>query len=136
MLARCLKSLTGLVLAICAIVPGGTAAALDINGAWVTDLGICDKVLVKRGARTDLAPNSDLYGSGFVIDGASIRGKIASCKITSRRENGSTVHIQAACATDILVSANQFSLTMVRDGELVRAYPGIPEMDTSYFRCP
>ena len=135
-MARCPKILTGFVLAVCAIVLGGAAAGLDINGAWVTDLDICDKVLVKRGARTEMAPNSDLYGSGFVVDGASIRGKIASCKITSRRENGSTVHIQAACATDILVSANQFSLTMVRDGELVRAYPGIPEMDTSYFRCP
>src|SRR3954447_11828808 len=112
-----------------------TARAVDLDGAWATDAGSCSKVFVKKGGQTRLSPSADLYGSGFVIDGSAIRGKIATCKITSLKEDGPTVHIEAACATDIMHSSNDFTLKRIDDNKLVRAYPGIPEMDTLYFRC-
>jgi hypothetical protein len=112
-----------------------TASAHDLNGAWVTSIDACDKVFVKKGRQTVLAPDADFYGSGFVVDGTTIRGKLATCKITSLREDGQAVHIRAACATDIMLSSNEFVLTRVENDKLVRAFPGIPEMDTPYYRC-
>ena len=114
----------------------GFVYAADINGAWTTDADACKKMFVKKGNRISLASDADIYGSGFVIDGTTIRGKIATCKITSLKEDGSTLHLNAACATDIMVSNNQFDLKMVDNNKLVRAFPGIPEMDTPYYRCP
>jgi hypothetical protein len=112
-----------------------TAAAHDLDGAWVTSIDSCDKVFVKKGRLTLLAPDADFYGSGFVVDGTTIRGKLATCRITSLRQDGQAVHIRAACATDIMLSNNEFVLTRVEGDKLVRAFPGIPEMDTPYYRC-
>ena len=114
----------------------GYGNAADINGAWTTDVAACKKIFVNKGNRISLTSDADLYGSGFVVDGTMICGKIATCKITSLKEDGSTLHLNAACATDIMMSSNQFDLKMVDNNKLVRAFPGIPEMDTPYYRCP
>src|SRR5690349_19712323 len=75
----------------------GSCLAADINGAWVTDTAACDKVFVKNGGQLHLSGDADIYGSGFVVDGSTVRGKIATCKVTSRKDDGVTIHLQAAC---------------------------------------
>lgn len=117
---------------------GSTAAAdaADINGAWSTNVDACSKVFIKKGNQAYLAKDADMYGSGFVVDGTTVRGKIATCKVTSRKDDGATIHLQAACATDIIVSSNQVDLKMIGQDQLIRIVPGIPEMDTHYYRCP
>jgi len=114
----------------------GAAQAANINGVWVTNAAACGKMVVKKGKQTVLAPDSDLYGSGFVVDGSVIRGKIATCKITSRKDDGATIHLTGTCATDITVTTNQLDIKMVDDNTLFRMVPGIPELDTLYYRCP
>lgn len=111
------------------------AHAANIDGNWSTDRGTCGQIFVKRGNQMHLAPDADIHGSGFVIDGTTIRGKIASCKITSRRQVGSIVHVRAACATEVAISNSAFDLKVVDDDQIVRRVPGIPEMDTPYYRC-
>ena len=114
----------------------GAAQAANINGVWVTNAAACSKMVAKKGKQTVLAADSDLYGSGFVVDGNVMRGKIATCKITSRKDDGATIHLKGTCATDITVTTNQFDIKMVDDNTLVRMVPGIPELDTLYYRCP
>jgi hypothetical protein len=126
---------SALVAAACLLGTLGPVAAASIDGDWVTDLGACKKVFVKKGGQSYLARDADLYGSGFVISGTTIRGKLATCKITSLKEEGATVRVRAACATDIMLSDNQFELTMQGADKLVRAFPGVPEMDTPFYRC-
>jgi hypothetical protein len=123
-------------LALCLTWLGAPAAkAAEIDGAWSTSPESCKKVFTKKGKQVVLARDADFYGSGFVIDGPMIRGKLATCKITSMKENGGTFQLQTACTTDISVSTNQFELKKVDADKIMRAFPGLPEMDTPYYRC-
>lgn len=125
----------GLACIIAAATLIASAHAANLDGSWSTDRAACGQLFVKKGSQTHLARDADIHGSGFVIDGTMIRGKIANCKITSRRDVGRTVHVRAACATDVAVSDSTFDLKVIDDDQVVRSVPGIPEMDTPYYRC-
>ncbi len=122
------------VLACCVFFSSATYA-VDINGAWASDVAVCNKVFVKKGGQISIANDADIYGSGFIIQRGKIRGKIASCTIKSVKEDGSLIHILATCATDIMVSDTQFSLKIIDDNKMAREFSGSPEMKTDYFRC-
>jgi hypothetical protein len=111
------------------------ARAADITGAWASDTANCDKIFVKRGNGVVLAEEADLYGSGFVIEGRKIKGKAATCDIKTMKEDGSTVHLLAACATDIMLSNVQFTLKVVDQNRLMRLFPGMPDIQMPYDRC-
>jgi len=111
------------------------AAAIDLNGAWATDAGQCKDVFEKKGNKITFAKLSDLHGSGFVIEGDKIRGKSARCTIKSRKEEAGTLHLLAACATDIMLQTVQFSLKILDDNSISRIFPGMPGMEINYYRC-
>jgi hypothetical protein len=114
----------------------GYARADEIEGAWASDEDQCGKVFESRNGRTVLAQDSDMYGGGFVIDGSRITGKMARCTIKSRRKDGDTVRLLAACATDIMFSSVQFSLRVPADNQLTRIFPGMEGIEINYRRCP
>src|SRR5215475_13645020 len=91
------------------------ALAADLTGAWVTDLQACDKVFATKGSTTSFRPDSDMSGSGFIVDGKRIRGRMASCTIKTTREDGPITHMLAGCATDIMLQTVQFSVKLVDD---------------------
>ena len=124
-----------LLLSACLALTGAQAAAADIEGVWASDARLCDKIFVKRGNGIVLAKNADQYGSGFVIDGRKIRGKLASCNIKTTKEDGALVHLIAACATDVMLSNVQLSLRVVDRNKLVRIFPGVSDMEMGYERC-
>jgi hypothetical protein len=111
------------------------AQAVDLNGIWASDVSVCKKVFVKNGTKISFSKNADLYGSGFIIEKDRIRGPIATCNIKSRKEVGETIHLIAACATDIMLSSVPFSVKVMDDNTIARIYPDIPEMSTTYYRC-
>ena len=112
------------------------AHAADINGAWANDVSVCSKIFVKDKNRISMASNADFYGSGFIIEGEEIRGKIATCHIRARKDDGPIVHLLADCSTDVAVSTNQFSLRIDDGNKLTRFFSGMPGMEMAYFRCP
>ena len=111
------------------------AGAIDLNGAWATEAGLCAKVFVKKGQDIAFAPLSDLYGSGLIIDNAHIRGKIARCSIKSRSEDGANLRIRAACATRIVVSQEEFSLKIIDAEGFTRTFTSVPGLEVTYRRC-
>jgi hypothetical protein len=113
----------------------GSVIAANLDGAWATDASACKQIFTKKGKDIVLSREADFYGSGFVIDGATLRGKMATCKVTSRKEDGATVRFHATCATDISISKNEFDLKVVDDGKVMRSFPNFPEMDTPFYRC-
>jgi hypothetical protein len=126
-----------LVLALVLLpVAASRTEAADFDGLWATNPDACKDIFVKRGNEVTFSEKADMYGSGFIVSGKTIRGKIAVCKILSMKKTGNTANLRAACATDISISTNNFGLRLVEDNKLIRSFPGIPEMDTSYFRCP
>jgi hypothetical protein len=127
LVALCLGALVGFA---------GTAAAFDLNGAWASDVDNCGKVFVRKGAQVSFADTSDVYGGGFIIEGDQIIGKSARCRIKARKEEGTTIHLVAACATDIMFQNMQFSLKELDANSVLRLFPGMQGLELKYGRCP
>ena len=133
---RLLRTLLwSLLLPACWAVTEARAAADDIQGIWASDARLCSKIFVKRGKNFVMAQNADLYGSGFIIEGRKIRGKVANCNIKTIKEDGPLVHMIAGCATDIMFSDAQLSLRVVDRNKVVRIFPGVSDMEMGYERC-
>jgi len=112
------------------------AAAFDLTGVWVTDVDACDKVFVTEGNRTSFRPDADMHGSGFIIEGGHIRGRMASCNVTRTKENNGVIHMLTTCATDIMYHDVQFSVKVLDENSISRIFPGIDGMELTYHRCP
>ena len=126
--AKCL--LAGLL-----AVGGQACLAADITGVWADDPDKCSKIFIRNGSNISFADNADQYGSGLVFDGNTIKGKMATCRITHRKADGDTLHLVATCATDIMFDKFQFSARFVGENKFVRIYPGVPELEQAYQRC-
>ena len=114
------------------------AHAVDLSGAWATNADQCSQVFTRKGRANQIGftAMSEQYGGGFIVEADRLRGKFASCKIKSRKEDGQTVNIIAGCATDIMLSNVQFSLKVLEPSKISRVFPGIMDMEISYYRCP
>jgi len=112
------------------------AVAADLTGVWITDLEACNKVFTGTGTKAAFRRDSDMFGSGFIIDGKRIRGRTASCTIDKMQEEKDGItHMLASCATEIMLQNVQFSVKL-EDDKLTRIFPGIDGMNLTYYRCP
>jgi len=128
--AIAVATLTGSILA-------EKAHAVDLSGAWATNADQCSQVFTRKGRANQIgfAAMPEQYGGGFIVEADRLRGKFASCKIKSRKEDGENVNIIAGCATDIMLSNVQFSLKVLEPNKISRVFPGIMDMEISYYRC-
>lgn len=109
--------------------------AIELEGAWASQADLCKLVFTKRGNQAEFAPLSDLYGSGFIINGDRIRGRSAKCTIKSRKQVGDDLELSAACVTGVMTSNVHFSLKVIDDDNVSRAFPEIQGMTVKYTRC-
>ena len=117
------------------ILMGSPALAFDFTGAWGTSREACTKVFIDRGGKLALTTESDMHGGGFIVEGTQIRGKIAKCRIKSRRETAKTLDISATCLTDIMPSDVEFTFTIIDPDKIARKLGGVTEMEIEYVRC-
>jgi len=111
------------------------ARAVDLTGAWASQGDLCKLVFTKKDKVTTFTELSDLYGSGFIIDGNQIRAKAAQCTITSRKQNGDNLELKANCATSIMTQSVTFLLKIIDDNNIARVMPEIENMEIRYTRC-
>jgi len=109
--------------------------AIELTGAWATQADLCNLVFTKKGNQVVFAELSDLYGSGFIIEGDRIRGKAAQCTITSRKQEGDSLELAAACATSIMNQDLHFSLKVIDANNISRLFQEVPGMTLKYTRC-
>jgi hypothetical protein len=124
------------LLAGASLAMSGPAFAFDLNGAWASDSDNCAKVFVRKGAQVTFTEMSDVYGGGFIIEGDQITGKFARCRIKAKKDEGKTINLVAACASDIMLQNVQFSLREVDANTVIRMFPGLGDMQIKYARCP
>jgi hypothetical protein len=124
-----------LALIVAVLASPAPASAFELSGVWSTDVELCDRVFVRKGKEVEFAELSDLYGSGFIIDGNRIEGKAGRCTIESRQQDGDVLKILGACATSIMNQNIVFHLKFLDDNNLVRSFPDIPGMSVRYARC-
>jgi hypothetical protein len=86
----------GLAMIVAAILLPGRAGAFELSGAWASASELCDRVFVKKGNAINFAELSDLFGSGFIVNGKAIRGKSAKCAIKSSKQDGELTTSQRA----------------------------------------
>jgi hypothetical protein len=118
-----------------ALLATGNADAFDLNGAWATSADQCAKVFTHEGEKLGFTEMSDVYGGGFIVDGDQLVGKFARCKVKARKDDGSSVDLIAACATDIMLSSVQFSVKLLDADSIVRLFPGMEDLEIRYYRC-
>jgi hypothetical protein len=123
------------ILVVC-FTMSGRAGAFDLDGAWASDADNCAKVFVRRGPQISFAEMSDVFGGGFIIEGDQITGKYARCRIKAKKDDGATINLVAACASDIMLQNVQFSLKEVDANTVIRMFPGMSGMEIKYARCP
>jgi hypothetical protein len=109
--------------------------AAIVSGAWASTSELCDRVFVKKGNAVKFAELSDLFGSGFIVNGKTIQAKSAKCNIRSSRQDGELTTISASCATSIMTGDYQFSYKVVDGNTIVRWFPDIKDMTLRFFRC-
>jgi len=78
---------------------------------------------------------SDLFGSGFIVDGDRIRGKTGTCTIKSSKEEGNRLELSAACASSVMTQDLRFSLKIIDDNNISRSFPENSGMSLNYTRC-
>jgi hypothetical protein len=123
-------------LAVFALALAENARAFDLTGAWAGDADNCSKVFTRKGGKLTFADNSDVYGSGFIVDGNQIIGKFARCTVKARKDDGPNINLISSCASDIMLQSVQLSARQVDANTLVRLFPGMEGMEIKYFRCP
>src|SRR5712672_1555524 len=116
------------------ILPAGVQA-FELTGAWASQADLCKLVFTKKGNQIVFAELSDLYGSGFIVDGNRIRGKTASCTIKSRKQQGDSLELSSACATRVMTSNVRFILKIIDENNVSRAIPDTEGMVLKYSRC-
>ena len=113
----------------------GQVDAFELTGAWASQADLCKQVFTKRGNQILFAEFSDLFGSGFIIDGSRINGRSTRCTIKSKKQNGDSLELSSACVTHIMTSSVRFNLKIIDDNTLDRLFPEIPGMTLKYSRC-
>jgi len=114
---------------------GVAAEARDLRGAWVTDKSTCKKVFTGEGTKLRIAKDADFYGSGFIYENNRLTGKNASCVVKTQKQDGDVLHLVTLCANDVTMGTVQFSLRVHDDNQITRFFPGVPELETEYYRC-
>ena len=128
----------------CAIAAGASlflveeSHAFNLSGAWATDADQCRHVFVRKGRANQVgfAAFSEQHGGGFIVDADRLKGRFVTCKVKTKKEDGPVVNIIAGCATDIMLSNVQFSLKVLEPDKISRVFPGVTDMEISYYRCP
>ncbi len=127
------------IMILALLASGATAAparAFDLSGVWASDAGVCNKVFTRKGGKTAFTNASESFGSGFIINGRRLTGKTASCTINASRTEAEITHLIASCSNDVALSTMQFSVRALDENSIARFYPGVPELETRYYRCP
>jgi hypothetical protein len=113
------------------------AQAFDLTGAWATSADQCNKVFVKKGDQINFAQFSEEFGRGFVADGNEIRSKTTRCTIKSRKEEGDTIDVHAACASEIIASSIHLKIKILNNNTVYRIFqdPDFEGMELTFYRC-
>lgn len=124
------------LLVAASLAASGSATALDLNGAWASDAENCGKVFERKGTQVVFTEMSDVFGGGFIVEGDQITGKFARCRIKAKKDDGKTINLIAACASDIMLQSVQFSLRELDANNVIRDFPGMEGVEIRYARCP
>src|SRR5262245_62295732 len=104
-----IRSASAALLLAASVGMSGSATALDLNGAWAGDADNCAKIFERKGSQISFTEMSDVYGGGFIVEDDQITGKFARCRVKAKKDDGKTINLVAACASDIMLQRDRKS---------------------------
>jgi hypothetical protein len=107
----------------------------SIDGAWSDSVKTCDKVFERKDGRVSIRKDSDAYGNGLIIDGNRIIGKLATCNVKARKQQGDTVHLVTTCATTVAFEHVPITLKVISADKITQIFPGVDGIEVTYERC-
>jgi|1186.fasta_scaffold266117_2 hypothetical protein len=128
------------ILAVSALIVAPMAAsvsadAFDLDGAWATQADFCKSIFTRAGKAVSFRPDAEDYGTGFIIEGNSIRGQTSKCAIKAKKEASGMLHLIAVCSMGIMTDQMQLSFKVTDDNRVSRVFPGMDDYDIPYVRC-
>jgi hypothetical protein len=127
--------LAGALLIVTITASSPSVYAADLNGAWASDASVCSKVFVKNENTILFAPDSELYGGGLIIEGNRASGSFQKCKIKSMHDDGSNVHVIAACSDGVMVQELRFDVKVVDHNQITLSSGGSVSAENPLTRC-
>jgi hypothetical protein len=113
-----------------------SANAFDLDGAWTNQsVEICKNIFTRTGKAVSFRPDAQDYGTGFIIEGNSIRGQTSKCSVKAKKEVGDMLHLIAVCSMGIMTDQVQLSFKVSDDNKVTRVFPGMDGYDIPYVRC-
>lgn len=112
------------------------ASAAQLNGAWANDPSACAKIFLMKDNKLSMSDHSDLFGTGFIIDGDQFTDHFVTCRIKDRKHDASTVRLVTDCSTNLGKFADEIVLRIDDTDRLTRFNAGSREAGLTYFRCP
>ena len=131
------QAIVALTLAGVGTVLSNPAQAFDLNGAWTSNVTACADIFETHGAKAfSIKGSAGMYGDGFIVQGDKILATAATCTIKTRKSVGPVTHLIAVCAPgSVALSTFQFSYKVTDENTIVRVFPGVSALDTTYRRC-
>ena len=112
-----------------------SALAADMNGAWAMEASSCSKVFVKNNEKISFAPNADLYGGGFIVEGNRASGTFQKCNIQSRKDDGTSIHLTAACSDGTMIQEMKFAVKFLGVDQITLTLVEQQSIETTFVRC-
>jgi len=114
----------------------GIAVAADqFEGVWAANGLPCDKVFQKKNGQVSFVSYHGERAAGLIVHGNQVQGGQASCKLLSRKEQGSSFIAVLGCKEEIIFDKLVVHARFNGPNELVRFDPNVPEIETTYHRC-
>jgi hypothetical protein len=107
----------------------------DVQGAWAIQGMECSDVFVTENGRMSLRKRQDDMVPGFIVDGKSIRGGAAECRIASYKPRSDGMSLLLSCETQISFDTLKVTLKIPDADTLIRADDDFPEVTATFNRC-
>jgi hypothetical protein len=108
----------------------------DLNGAWANDPDVCSQIFVRKGDKISMTDHSELYGTGFIIEGDKFADKLATCRIKDRKIDDGTIRVIADRPMETGRFTEEFIFRIDDNDRLTRFPEGMRGTGLAYFRCP
>jgi len=134
---RLVQAVITLMLAGAGAVLSNPAQAFDLNGAWTSNATACADIFEARGGQAfAVKGGAGMYGDAFIVQDDKILASAGTCTIKVRKRVGPVTHLIAVCAPgSVALSTFQFSYKVEDENTIVRVFPGVGALDTTYRRC-
>ncbi len=108
-----------------------------LQGYWAAKSLQCSDVFTKTGTETHFVKLEGYRRQGLIIKKNSVEAQNGSCEIISHKELANSLAIGMTCKMEIMFDTLVAHIRLDNnDNELVQFDPDLPDLTTTYKRCP